>query len=237
MNAFMYACKYMCGYMHIAMIPRVRRIMHHSARPHRPPHLVHDTACARAPPAPAALRLPPPLRLGRRTRPAATPLCAGRPQAYKSAHADTPSHARLLVTSASTRPPPPPLSARSSLPAADMHSFSAVDNAWTPLSPSGSGPSSRFSMGFAATPDGMLYVFGGWGDGNEGGKVICGGWGRLRGMPSCFMHVPHRCCLSLSEGTRVEREEICRHVCTYAAAHWAVYVQLQKELAIRLFLL
>jgi hypothetical protein len=33
----------------------------------------------------------------------------------------------------------------------------------------GSGPSPRVYMGFAATPDGMLYVFGGWGSGIEGG--------------------------------------------------------------------
>jgi hypothetical protein len=34
--------------------------------------------------------------------------------------------------------------------------------------------------------------------------------------------------LSLAEGTRVKRKEICRHVCTYAAAQWAVYVQLRR---------
>jgi hypothetical protein len=37
---------------------------------------------------------------------------------------------------------------------------------------SGSGPSDRTSMGFAATPDGMLYVFGGnGGSGTEGGSA------------------------------------------------------------------
>jgi hypothetical protein len=65
----------------------------------------------------------------------------------------------------------------------------------------GSGPSPRYFMGFAATPDGMLYVFGGRDlGGNEGkagrGVVGCGGWGRLRGTPSCGVHVPHRCSLS-----------------------------------------
>jgi N-acetylneuraminic acid mutarotase len=43
----------------------------------------------------------------------------------------------------------------------DLHRFAAGDNAWTALSPSGSAPSSRSAMGFVATPDGMLYVFGG----------------------------------------------------------------------------
>jgi hypothetical protein len=50
----------------------------------------------------------------------------------------------------------------------DVYRFSAAANTWTALSPSGSGPSPRISMGFAATPDGMLYVFGGT---NRGGNV------------------------------------------------------------------
>jgi hypothetical protein len=83
----------------------------HPARPYRPLHRVHHTACARATPDPAALRLSPPLRQSRRPRPAATPLCAGRPQSYKSAHCDTPSHARLLVSSASKPRLPPSLAA------------------------------------------------------------------------------------------------------------------------------
>jgi hypothetical protein len=67
-----------------------------------------------------------------------------------------------------------------------------------------------------------------------GGGVNCGGWGRLRETPSCGVYVPHRCCFSLflgavslsfSEGMRVGREEICRHVRAYAAAQWAVHVQ------------
>jgi hypothetical protein len=45
-----------------------------------------------------------------------------------------------------------------------VYRFSAAANAWTALSPSGSGPSPRFAVGFTATPDGMLYVFGGDGD-------------------------------------------------------------------------
>ena len=38
----------------------------------------------------------------------------------------------------------------------------------------GSGPSRRYGMGFAATPDGMLYVFGGYdnsGTEGEGGSL------------------------------------------------------------------
>jgi hypothetical protein len=157
------------------------------------------------------------------------------------------SHARLLASSAPTPrlPPPaaPPLSARPSPPAAgylnDLYRFSPAANNWTLLSPSGSGPSPRSSMGFAATPDGMLYVFGGSYDGIEGR-----GWGQMRWMgPVAWNAVMRRArtapllLLSLGEGTRVTREEICRHVCTYAAARWAVYVQLRKELAMRWFAL
>jgi hypothetical protein len=55
----------------------------------------------------------------------------------------------------------------------DLYRLSVAANTWTALSPSGSGPSPRFAMGFAATPDGMLYVFGGEdsrGRDNEGGR-------------------------------------------------------------------
>ena len=57
----------------------------------------------------------------------------------------------------------------------DLSRFSPAANTWTALSPSGSGPSQRQWMGFAATPDGLLYVFGGndVDDGNEG-------WGGVR---------------------------------------------------------
>jgi hypothetical protein len=49
-----------------------------------------------------------------------------------------------------------------------MYRLSTAANTWTALSPSGSSPSPRHSMGFAATPDGMLYVIGGAGyEGNE----------------------------------------------------------------------
>jgi N-acetylneuraminic acid mutarotase len=63
--------------------------------------------------------------------------------------------------------------ARPSPPAAvfynDVYRFSAAANTWTALSPTGSGPSPRVYLGFAATPDGMLYVFGGTvGNGGNG---------------------------------------------------------------------
>ncbi len=63
------------------------------------------------------------------------------------------------------------------LPAAvsfnDLYRFDPAAVKWTTLSPSGSAPSPRFAMGFAATPDGMLYVVGG--SGNEGGSGDGGG--------------------------------------------------------------
>ena len=53
-----------------------------------------------------------------------------------------------------------------------MYRFSPAAHTWTALSPSGSGPSRRYAMGFEATPDGMLYVFGGHDNsGTEGGGV------------------------------------------------------------------
>ena len=62
--------------------------------------------------------------------------------------------------------------ARPSPPAAaylnDVYRFSPAANTWTALSPSGSAPSPRYGMGFAATPDGMLYVFGGNATGKRG---------------------------------------------------------------------
>jgi hypothetical protein len=43
----------------------------------------------------------------------------------------------------------------------DLYCFSPIASTWTALSPSGSAPSPRQGMGFAAASDGMLYVFGG----------------------------------------------------------------------------
>jgi hypothetical protein len=96
-------------------------------------------------------------------------------------------------------------------------------------------------MGFAATPDGMLYVFGG----EDTYGIGEGGESQLRWMgPVAWDAVMRRAraipLLSLSlpcGGTRVGREEICRDVCTYAAEQWAVDVQLRKELAMRRFVL
>jgi N-acetylneuraminic acid mutarotase len=53
----------------------------------------------------------------------------------------------------------------------DVYRFSPAANNWTALSPSGSGPSPRYMMGFAATPDGMLYVFGGWNSSGGSGNA------------------------------------------------------------------
>jgi hypothetical protein len=53
----------------------------------------------------------------------------------------------------------------------DVYRFSPAANTWTALSPSGTGPSRRYAIGFSATPDGMLYVYGGYDDyygGTEG---------------------------------------------------------------------
>jgi hypothetical protein len=94
-----------------------------------------------------------------------------------SAHSDTPNHAQVLSSSASTLRLPPPTAAiapeRASPARAaatfihfnDLHCFSATANTWTALSSTGSGPSGRHAMGFVATPDGMLWVFGGSGRG------------------------------------------------------------------------
>jgi hypothetical protein len=141
--------------LHCSEAPYCMSNQQHPARQYRPPHRVHDTACARA---------PGPRRLA--TAPAAAPC----PPPSPSSH-----HARLLASSAPTPrlPPPaaPPLSARPSPSAAgfwtDVWCFNVAANNWTLLSPSGTGPSPRNFNGFTATPDGMLYVFGGSYDGNE----------------------------------------------------------------------
>jgi hypothetical protein len=57
-----------------------------------------------------------------------------------------------------------------------VYRFSPANNTWTALSPSGSGPSPRYTMGFASTPDGALYVFGGFSSGKEGGQIPLGSW-------------------------------------------------------------
>jgi hypothetical protein len=70
------------------------------------------------------------------------------------------------------------LSPPATAPLNDLYRFSAGDNTWTALSPTGSGPTPRDSMGFAATPDGMLYVFGGDGGSGKEGKKGGGGRGK-----------------------------------------------------------
>jgi hypothetical protein len=116
---------------------------------------------------------------------------------------------------------PPPLCAltcaRPSPPAAgywynDVYRFSAAANTWTALSPSGSGPSRRSEMGFASTPDGLLYVFGGWDGGIEGGGVGslgCLGLAALDAVMRRARAAPLLLSLSIAEGTRVKRAETC----------------------------
>jgi hypothetical protein len=61
-----------------------------------------------------------------------------------------------------------------------MYRFSPAANSWSQVYTFLPRPSARRSMGFAATPDGMLYVLGGDvsitgnenGDGRRGGKSI-----------------------------------------------------------------
>jgi hypothetical protein len=65
-----------------------------------------------------------------------------------------------------------------------MYRFNAAANTWTALSPTGSGPSPRRAMGFAATPDGMLYIFGGMCY-----SGLCSGNGNERGGASYTIHV------------------------------------------------
>jgi hypothetical protein len=85
-----------------------------------------------------------------------------------------------------------------------VYRFSPAANTWTTLSPSGSGPSRREGMGFAATPDGMLYVFGGnTNTGTDGGGVgitLDAVMRRARAAPLL---------LSLADGMRVRWEETC----------------------------
>ena len=117
---------------------------------------------------------------------------------------DTPETAQLPASPAATRRLPPPaarvralIRARLSPPAVgsfnDLYRYSAAADTWTALSPSGSAPSRRFALGFAATPDGMLYLFGGGNAGTEGGGVgvlRLHGW--LRWTQSCGVHALHR---------------------------------------------
>ncbi len=51
----------------------------------------------------------------------------------------------------------------------DLYLFNPATTSWQKLAPNGSIPSPRQLMGFAATPDGKLYAFGG--SGNSGKKA------------------------------------------------------------------
>ena len=93
--------------------------------------------------------------------------------------------------------------ARLSPPAADylndIYSFSPAANTWTALLPSGSEPAPRSSMGFAATPNGKLYVFRGYDKGKEG---VGGGGGEA---------APHYIFTNISNAFRLVR---ARYNCT-----------------------
>jgi hypothetical protein len=72
--------------------------------------------------------------------------------------------------------PSPPVAASSN----DLYRFSTGGNTWTALSTDGSRPSLRYYMGFTATPNGMLYVFGGFrSSGKEGKKGRGAGGGAV----------------------------------------------------------
>jgi hypothetical protein len=43
----------------------------------------------------------------------------------------------------------------------DLHSFDPSSLTWTAVVPSGNSPSGRYSFGFTAAPDGIVYLFGG----------------------------------------------------------------------------
>ena len=91
----------------------------------------------------------------------------------------------------------------------DVYRFSAAANTWTALSPSGSSPSPRYNMGFAATPDGMLYVFGG-SDGN--GKV-----GEEGAAHTLHMYMYMLCIYTQGRGIRYRHMRMCARVLAYAA--------------------
>ena len=115
-----------------------------------------------------------------------------------------------------------------------MYRFSAVANTWTALSPSGSGPSPRQDMGFAATPDGMLYAFGGHNGGTEGGGVgviRLHGAGCAAGM-QLARAAPLLLSLSLAQGMRERREETCRRACMCGApkSHAWIYIYIYIHL-------
>jgi hypothetical protein len=51
----------------------------------------------------------------------------------------------------------------------ELYSLNPGAGAWTGLSPTGDIPTAREAVGFAATPDGMLYLFGGLQSPADGG--------------------------------------------------------------------
>ena len=56
----------------------------------------------------------------------------------------------------------PSLNVRASVYFNDLYSFDPASAFWTAHAPAGTVPSARQSMGFARTPDDMMYLFGGY---------------------------------------------------------------------------
>ena len=111
-----------------------------------------------------------------------------------------------------------------------MYRLSAADNAWTKLSPSGSGPSPRHFMGFAATPDGMLYVFGGTDGGTErGGVGVIGLHGACcagRSHAACTRFAAAALALSCEGDEAREDMHACVYMCGAPVGH--TYVPLYR---------
>jgi hypothetical protein len=91
----------------------------------------------------------------------------------------------------------------------DVYRFSAAANTWTALPPSGSGAPSRCGIGFAATPDGMLYVFGG---SDSLGKV--GEEGAAYALHMCMYIL---CTYTQGRGIVYRHVRMCARVLAYAA--------------------
>ena len=90
-----------------------------------------------------------------------------------------PSLGRRFRVSRVGRPAPPamPAAPRRRLTAAggtlgDLHRLDPANATWAAIQPSGTAPSSRTFFGFAAAPDGKIYLFGGLsGDGRHPGPL------------------------------------------------------------------
>jgi hypothetical protein len=111
----------------------------------------------------------------------------------------------MLITSLTVAPHVSPFPSFSSgiLNDNDLYRFCPTINEWTALNPSNP-PSARALMGFTATPNGMLYAFGGWGYGLSywGGLSTGSGEGGVGGVSKPNKH-----------SSRVVRAILWRCVC------------------------